>query len=196
MKTLLLVRHAKPQKGPWPDAPLSPEGIAAAKKLLARERARFAAVSYAAASPLRRAQETARLFGVPFVTDARLAERRTGDTTGQDERFWKRQYDDPDFKNPDGESLREAGSRLAACAAEALACLPEGGTAALFTHAGTLCGFLMRFCEVTVTDLPTKSRKITFRGDVVLDGPLAAPSCFVVEVEDGEVTGVKYCAGM
>lgn len=192
MKTLLLVRHAKPQKGPWPDAPLSPEGIADAKALFARERARFAAVSNAAASPLCRAQETARLLGRPFVTDARLAERRTGDTTGQDEGFWKRQYDDPDFKNPDGESLREAGTRLAICAAEVLDRLPEGGTAALFTHAGTLCGFLMHFCEVTVTDLPTKSRKITFRGDTVLDGPLAAPCCFAVDVEGGEVVGVRY----
>lgn len=192
MKTLLLFRHSKPLPGPVPDAdrPLSPEGIAAAQAFFDREP--FSGVSAVVASPYRRAWETAQLFGMPFTTDVRLAERCTGDTTGQDASFWKRQYDEPDFKNPDGESLREAGTRVVACAAEVLARLPEGGSAALFSHAGSICGFLMHFCTITVTDLQTKRRKIAFHGKTVLDGTLNAPSCFVVQVEGNAVVGMEY----
>ena len=99
MTTLLLLRHSIPERGgSSPDPGLSAEGLQRAAAVFQNDA--FRTVSLVWSSPSLRALQTAQLLGLPVRQDTRLAERRTGDTTGQDASFWKRQYEDPDFKNP------------------------------------------------------------------------------------------------
>ncbi len=186
MKTLILLRHSIPDK--TGASGLSPAGVEKAR-LLFRD-TRFRSVSRVWVSPAPRAVETAALLGLPVTQDARLAERRTGDTTGQGAAFWARQYTDPDFKNPDGESFHEVRARMDACIQDVLAALPEGGTALVVSHAAAICSWLMGFCTVEVTDAERKLRRITFRQNVVLNGSFEPATGFVVRWKDGEIEGI------
>ena len=97
MTTLLLLRHSIPERGgSSPDPGLSAEGLQRAAAVFQNDA--FRTVSLVLSSPSLRALQTAQLLGLPVRQDTRLAERRTGDTTGQDASFWKRQYEDLDFK--------------------------------------------------------------------------------------------------
>lgn len=187
MKTLILLRHSIPDKTGI--SGLSPAGVEKARALFRDER--FRSVSRVWSSPAPRAAETAALLGLPVTQDARLAERRTGDTTGQGAAFWAWQYADVEFKNPDGESFREVRARMDACITDALSALPEGGTALVVSHAAAICSWLMGFCTVEVLDAERKLRKIMFREKVVLEGEFAPAAGFVVRVERGKVEGVQ-----
>lgn len=176
MKTLILLRHSIPDK--TGASGLTEAGVKKAELLFRNEL--FRSVSGVWASPAPRAVETAALLGLPVTQDARLAERRTGDTTGQGAAFWARQYADPDFKNPDGESFREVRARMDACLQDVLAALPEDGTALVVSHAAAICSWLMGFCTVEVTDAEQKLRRITFQQKVILNGSFEPATGFVV----------------
>lgn len=181
MKILLLMRHSIPEPGKA-DAGLSAAGIERAKAVF--QAPVFRGVSGVWASPARRTVQTAKLLGLPVVTDSRLLERRTGDTTGQDASFWRRQYEDPDFKNPDGESFREVRTRMSAVLAEILPELPDGGTGLVVSHAAAICAFLQGFCTVEVTDERQKLRRITFQGKTIFDGRFEPAGCFVLKIDE------------
>ena len=180
MKTLILLRHSIPDKTGV--SGLTEAGVKKAERLFRNEP--FRSVSGVWASPAPRAVETAALLGLPVTQDARLAERRTGDTTGQGAEFWARQYADPDFKNPDGESFREVRARMDACLQDVLAALPEDGTALVVSHAAAICSWLMGFCTVEVTDAEQKLRRVTFRQKVILNGSFEPATGFVVGWKD------------
>ena len=183
MTTLLLLRHSIPERGgSSPDPGLSAEGLQRAAAVFQNDA--FRTVSLVWSSPSLRALQTAQLLGLPVRQDTRLAERRTGDTTGQDASFWKRQYEDPDFKNPDGESFREVRARMADCIHELLDSLPEGQNALVVSHAAAICSYLQRFCTVEVTDAAQKLRRITFQGEVLLDGHFWEADGFVLHIEN------------
>ena len=194
MKILLLMRHSIPERGKA-DAGLSTAGIERAKAVFQGPILR--GVSGVWASPARRAVQTAELLGLPVVTDSRLLERRTGDTTGQDASFW-RQYEDPDFKNPDGESFREVRARMSAVLAEILPELPDGGTGLVVSHAAAICAFLQGFCTVDVTDERQKLRRITFQGKTILDGRFEPAGCFVLRIDKQThaVCALEWCAAI
>ena len=82
MTTLLLLRHSIPERGgSSPDPGLSAEGLQRAAAVFQNDA--FRTVSLVWSSPSLRALQTAQLLGLPVRQDTRLAERRTGDTTGQ-----------------------------------------------------------------------------------------------------------------
>ncbi len=191
MKTLLLIRHSIPEKSSEfaADPGLSPAGIQRTKEIF--RHSIFADVSQVWASPSRRAFQTAELLGLPVRTDFRLLERKTGDTTGQDISFWKQQYEDPDFKNPDGESFREVNARMSACIRDILSHLPDGETALIVSHAAAICAYLQGFCTVEVTDAEQKLRKISFQGKTLLNGKLEPGMGFILQMDSDGLFDVK-----
>lgn len=191
MKTILLMRHSIPEKSSEfvTDPGLSSVGIKHAKEIFSTPR--FADVSQVWASPSQRAFQTANLLERPVRTNPRLLERKTGDTTGQDLSFWKRQYEDPDFKNPDGESFREVNARMSACIREILSGLPDGETALVVSHAAVICAYLQSFCTVEVTHAEQKLRRIRFHGKLLLDGKLGPMTGFVLRVDSDGVSDVE-----
>lgn len=191
MKTILLVRHSIPEKASEfvTDPGLSSAGTERAKEIFSTFR--FADISQVWASPSQRAFQTAKLLGRPVQIDSRLLERKTGDTTGQDLSFWKRQYEDPNFKNPDGESFREVNARMSACIREILSGLSDGGTALVVSHAAAICAYLQSFCTVEVTHAEQKLRRIRFHGKLLLDGKLEPLAGFVLRVDSDGVSDVE-----
>lgn len=191
MKTILLMRHSIPEKSSAfvTDPGLSSAGTERAKEIF--NTSSFADISQVWASPSQRTLQTAKLLGRPVRTDPRLLERKTGDTTGQDLSFWKRQYEDPNFKNPDGESFREVNARMSACIREILSGLSDGGTALVVSHAAAICAYLQSFCTVEVTHAEQKLRRIRFHGKLLLDGKLEPLAGFVLRVDSDGVSDVE-----
>lgn len=167
MKVLLLLRHSTPERGgSIPDPGLSAEGLQRAAAVFQNDA--FRTISCVCSSPSLRALQTAQLLGL---------------SVRQDVSFWKLQYEDPNFKNPDGESFREVSARMADCIHELLDSLPDGQTTLVVSHAAAICSYLQRFCTVEVTDAAQRLRRITFQGEVLLDGRFREADGFVLRFE-------------
>jgi broad specificity phosphatase PhoE len=155
--TLILVRHAahvhldRVLSGRMPDVPLSDAGRAQATRLA--EALADRGVTAVQASPLTRAQETARVIagGLPVQTVDALQEIDFGAWTG---RSFADLHDDPEWdrwnkerataRPPQGESMAEAQARLVAHLATVQ------GTAVLVTHADMIRAAV---CHVLGLDL-------------------------------------------
>lgn len=133
---LLLIRHAR-AAGQAPDAPLTPEGAAAAR--LADALA-DGGITRIVSSPWVRAVDTAqplaRRLGLEIQTDARLTKRVL---SGRDLPYWRpalrASFRLPELRLPGGESGTQARRRVLAALEEARD--PAGVTAA-FTHGNLL----------------------------------------------------------
>ena len=193
MKTVILMRHSQPDAmSTKPNAriPLSEEGIRRANEFF--KRSEFEGVSNVSASPYKRAYSTAHLMAAAVAIDSRLAERRVGDEKTQNADFWEKQYLDPDFQGEGGESLREAGGRIADFVSDVLNGMHEEEKELIVSHAAAICGYLMKYCKVSVTDAEKKLRRIEFNGSVILDGKIETPSAFVLLFEGEELKNIRY----
>lgn len=189
MKTILLVRHSEPIRDrivPTTMLPLSERGYEKARELFRRDI--FRTVDAVYTSPYRRARELCE----GAVTDDRLRERELGNLQTLDAAFWGRQYADHTYRNKNGESLNDAGKRMTAALREIMAATPEGGTAAVVSHAAAICAFLLNWCSIEVMDEQKKVRKIQHSETVVLDGKIAVPSVFVLRFADGQLHEIRY----
>lgn len=81
---------------------------------------------------------------------------------------------------------------MTAALREIMATTPEGGTAAVVSHAAAICTFLLNWCSIEVVDEQKKVRKIQHSETVVLDGKIAAPSVFVLRFAGGQLRGIRY----
>ncbi len=156
-KTLYLIRHGQSQANAegrvqgWLDSPLSPLGMAQARQVaqrLAAEGVEFFAVY---SSPLERAAETARAItdtlGCPLYFNDGLREINTGPLSGltgeeiaarYPERHRAYLQNQPLPPIPGVETEAEFLRRVAAALDTILAHLPDGQTAGVVTHGGTL----------------------------------------------------------
>ena len=73
---------------------------------------------------------------------------------------------------------------MADCIHELLDSLPEGQNALVVSHAAAICRYLQRFCAVEVTDAAQRLRRITFQGEVLLDGHFWEADGFVLHIEN------------
>ena len=193
MKTVILVRHSEPIKDrvvPTEALPLSEQGHRKAQALFALDV--FRPVKAVYSSPYRRAYSTAEKRNMPVTVDARLRERELGNPETLNAAFWGRQYEDYDYKNGDGESLNDARERMTAAVGEIISAMEDGDTVAVVSHAAAICAFLLNYSTVEVVDAQKKLRKITYNGETVLNGKIAAPSAFLLEFEDEQLHGIQY----
>lgn len=158
----------------------------------AQAQAFFAQVEYAlvAASPCRRALETAQHAGLPVIVDARLQERVPGDSTPDLGDCWLRQYEELQFKCPGGESFREVGERMAAAIADVLARLPEGQSAVVISHAAAISAYFLRHGQIEVLDRQQKLRRFLWRGEAVCTGCFPPMTGFRLGYEQDVLVGV------
>lgn len=193
MKTIYLFRHSAPDRQSTAansQIPLTADGKAAAKRFWNKIRPSEAVAVYS--SPYRRAYETAETISKSIITDARLAERETGEQGTFTIQAWARQYTDCDFANTGGESFRTVRTRMTAAISYILMQTKDGTAAVVVSHAAAICAYLQQYCTITVTDASKKLRRITFSGATVLNGPISTPSCFVLRFEDGVLRGIEY----
>lgn len=193
MKTIILIRHSEPIKDrtmPTAELPLSEQGHMRARELFSLDF--FRSVEAVYTSPYRRAYSTAEKLRERLHVDVRLRERELGNPDTLNAAFWKRQYEDHDYKNVDGESLNDTKERMTAAIDEIVSTMQDGETVAIVSHAAAICAFLLNWCTIEVIDEQKKLRKITYQGSVVMNGVIATPSAFVLQFENEQLCRIKY----
>lgn len=192
MKTIYLFRHAEPkrmvnvQQGEWS---LSTKGHEMADAVLSRDGVRAAVRVYS--SPLLRAVQTAQHAALPLTVDVRLEERRTGMDVPEVGDCWFRQYEDGAFKCPGGESFDEVGQRMQSCMDDILAALASGEAAIVVSHAAAVCAYLMRFCDIRVTERATKTRKISWQGETLYTGTIPPLTGWRLDFHQGTLVNIE-----
>ncbi|HLI25518.1 MAG TPA: 2,3-diphosphoglycerate-dependent phosphoglycerate mutase [Chloroflexota bacterium] len=175
MAYLVLVRHGQSEWNAqglwtgWRDVPLSPEGIAEARR--AGELLRDIPFDIAYTSALTRAQQTLeeikRVLGredLPTVTDPALNERDYGDLTGKnkwkileeygEEQFlkWRRSWDYP---VPGGETLKDVYARVVPYyQREILPQLREGRNVLIAAHGNSLRALVKYLENIPDDEIP------------------------------------------
>lgn len=193
MKTIILIRHSEPIKDrtmPTAELPLSEQGHMKARELFSL--AVFRSVEAVYTSPYRRAYSTAEKLRERLCVDARFRERELGNPDTLNATFWKRQYEDHDYKNVDGESLNDTKERMTAAIDEIISTMQDEKAVAIVSHAAAICAFLLNWCTIEVIDEQKKLRKITYQGSVVMNGSIATPSAFVLRFENEQLRSMKY----
>ncbi|MED5016733.1 histidine phosphatase family protein [Paenibacillus chibensis] len=144
-----LVRHAIKAKAAG-DVSITPQGVLQAEATALRLTG--LPITAIFASPLQRAQETAKMISAytkaSLTVEHRLRERANwGDLPGQsfDEfvEMWERSTRDPDYIPPVGDTAKQAGLRLAGFMAELAGSFPQGSHLVLVTHGGLITDFLV-----------------------------------------------------
>ena len=192
MKRIYLFRHSNPDRNSTllnEYIPLSQEGKDLAKQLI--DKLFVTSPLKVFTSPYIRAKQTAEAFSIDVITDVRLIERKVGNKDTFTKALWAKQYTDMDAKNDNGESFRMVQWRMSEFMNALLAEMDEGESAFVVSHAAAICAYLQQYCEVQVTDVDTKRRRILFRNTTVLDGKIKTPSCFVLTF-DKELISVSY----
>lgn len=192
MKTIYLFRHSKPVKqGQFSnsDIPLSAEGKERILKLATEMHLGCNLKIYT--SPYRRASETAELIACSPIPDDRLVERGIGEREAFTKEIWQGQYIDETLRNIGGESFAEARQRVSSAIGEILSNMQDNERVVVVSHAAAICAYLQQFCEVVVTDVDSKQRRITFHDRLIMEGAIQSPSCFKLDFEQ-ELIGVTY----
>ncbi len=193
MKKIILMRHSIPDKSIKYlncEMPLSSEGILKAERFFKRSEFKYVKGVYA--STYKRAKQTAKIFTHDIITDDRIIERKIGNLKSNSKSFWKKQYDDYNYKNQDGESLNEVCLRMDLFFKEVLQKMDDGQTVLVVSHATAICAYLTKYCEITVIDEKEKTRKIKHNNKVVLNGKIDTPSMFVLSFDKDKLVYVEY----
>ena len=192
MKKIYLFRHSTSDKNSKLQnacIPLSQEGTDFVRQLV--DKLPVTSPVKVFSSPYLRAKQTAEAFSFNVITDARLIERRTGNRNTFTKDLWATQYTDIDAKNENGESFRMVQWRMSEFMNALLAEMDEGVSAFVVSHAAAICAYLQQYCEIQVTDVDTKCRRIVFHNKTVLEGKIKTPSCFILTFNKG-LTSVSY----
>lgn len=194
MKTIYLFRHSIPEKGSQTDSsmiPLTESGKLALSEFLGRVHLEESVRVFS--SPYRRAYESAQIIGNDIICDQRLAERLTGRKGSFGKDIWEQQYTDCDIAGDGGESFREVRARMTSAINDILDVMSDEETAVVVSHAAAICAFLQQWCEIEVTDATLKHRRITFENEIILEGAIQTPSCFVLKFDNRLVSITYIC---
>lgn len=118
-----------------------------------------------------------------------LHERNVGDA-GHD--FWQQQYEDHDYKNPNGESLNEVKKHMNQAVHSILGQMKDGETVLSVSHATAICAYLLNFCEIQGNDPKQKIRKILFHDEIIMNGKIDPMNFFVLHFDHGTMTGISF----
>ncbi len=134
---------------------------------------KFPSVDFVVSSPYVRAMMTARYFveqnQCPFRIDQRIGERKAGrDWASAD---WVRQFQDSEWKKPDGESAKEAAQRMAEAMKDCLG--GEDSDILMISHGAVMKFLLLSMgAELHRICAETKEVEISWRGHSLLSGVL------------------------
>ena len=182
MTTLLLLRHSIPEHGgSSPDPGLSAEGLQRPPQSF---KMTLSARSRSSGRPLRCVRSRPHsCWGFPSGRIPALPSAAPATRPGRALRSGNANTKTRTSKSG-RRVLREVSARMADCIHELLDSLPEGQNALVVSHAAAICSYLQRFCTVEVTDAAQKLRRITFQGEVLLDGHFWEADGFVLHIEN------------
>lgn len=128
-----------------------------------------------------------------IVINENYGERKFGVNSWSeiDKDFYERQYNDEDYKTPNGESQKIVKERMYSALMETIEEY-KGKKVFIVSH-GTAISFLFsKWCKLILTDPKTKVRKFYFNDQLIFDGLFNAPELFKLEFnEDNELISIK-----
>ncbi len=192
MKTIILMRHSIQERLnlPTEQLPLSEDGrrLASERKLWVDGKN----ISKCFCSPYLRARETADIICKEAIIVNELHERIVGDSPVNIDDFWIQQYLDYDYKNNNGESLNEVRDRMLYAMNYVVASMEENTTALVVSHATAICSYLSNYCKIEVTDIDTKKRRITYKGQEIMDSQIRPTDYFVLQYDNNNIKNIFF----
>ena len=205
MKTIYLVRHAKPIKKEMLNykdlsdlqtqnekIPLSIEGEKIASTLSIKL---FNNIDYLYSSTYERAISTAKyisdLNNIPINITSNFNERKIGDKKGIKNEFWIIQLEDENAKAPNGESQKEVRERMLKGLDDVLNSMEDTTNSVIITHATAITFLLMNWCELKGAVLITKKRHLTFNNKDVINDSFKTPEIFKLEFENNQIKDIN-----
>ena len=197
MTTVYLIRHSEPMRklmGSYNAIDsnqlrnekniLTPHGEELALALSKREELQNIDVLYS--SNYARTMATAKYIAfnneIEMNVDERLGERKFGhDSTTIPGDFFKKQWQDMDYKYPDGESLNETKKRITECIDEIIS-NNKGKTICIVSHGTALSTYFLNYFDFTGAD--SDQLHFNYNGEEIFDGWWNAPHMFKFEFDD------------
>lgn len=204
MTVIYITRHTKPDKTKYKKTgneleknkliELSQEGIKKAKEFFKKQE--FKTIEQVYTSSYIRTIETAKLLEKPIIIDKRLGERIPGipDTTITRNEYYYKQIKNENFKFKNGESRKEIETRMYECLTTILR---ENKKTLIITHGACMTFLLMKFCDIEMTDIENKIRKITFKNKTIFENKFDYLETFKLTFnEKNELINIENIGGI
>lgn len=106
------------------------------------------------------------------------------------ENFGNKQYEDENYKIPNGESRKEVTERMLNASNIVLEKY-KGKKIAIVSHGTAMLFLFMNWCEFKPSNKDEWARKLIFNNKEFFDGKFFAPELFKLEFEDNELIDIK-----
>lgn len=178
MTIIYITRHSIPDKTKYNEfgneveksksIDLSIDGIVKAQVFFKSEE--FKNIEKVYTSDYVRAIKTGKMLKKDIIIDKRLGERIAGisDLTMTSAEFFNRQIEDKNFKFKNGESALEIQNRMYD-AIKDIVRDNQNKKILVVTHGASLTFLLMKFCNICLTDIYNKKRKIIFNNKIIFE---------------------------
>ena len=186
MTTIFLTRHSIPSE----DKKITKEGEILAKKFFSNDE--FKGVTRVYTSYSNRTIETGLLLSNNVVIDKRLGERVAGtpNTNISKNLYYYRQIVDENYKFPDGESRLEIQNRMYNSIMDIID-NNKDEKVLVVSHGAAMTFLLMKFCDVEMTDIENKIRRIEFNGKVVYEDRFDYLETFKLVFDENELVSIE-----
>jgi broad specificity phosphatase PhoE len=178
MTIIYLTRHTKPDKTKYKKSSneleqnktieLSEEGKIKAQEFFKKQE--FQTIEKVYTSDYIRAQETGKIFKNKIIIDKRLGERIPGipDTSLTPSEYFNKQIKDKNFKFKNGESRKQIENRMYEAIKDIIK-NNENEKILVISHGAAITFLLMKFCNIEMTNIENKIRKITFKNRKIFE---------------------------
>lgn len=176
MKVVYITRHTKPDKTKYiksdneleqnKSIELSEQGIKDAKNFFKKKE--FNDIQNIYCSDYKRSYETGELSDKNVIIDKRLGERITGtpDYSLTPNEYFYKQVLDENYKFINGESKKEIQNRMYNALIDIL---NKESKTIIISHGTSMTFLLMKLCNVEITNIENKIRKISFNNKIIFE---------------------------
>ena len=202
MKTIYILRHSIPDKTKYKKTPneleknksIEIKEIKKAKEFF--EKQEYKNIKNIYTSDYKRTIQTGKILNENIKIDKRLGERIAGtpnyEITPQE--YFYKQIKDENYKFKNGESRKEIEERMYEAIIEIL---NKNDQAIIITHGASLTFLLMKFCNVEITNIQNKIRKITFKNKKIFENKINYLETFkLIFNEKNELIEIKSIGGL
>lgn len=206
MTIIYIIRHAKPDKTKYiksnneleenKSIKISEYGIKEAKKFF--EKKEFQDINKVYCSDYIRSIETGKILNKKVNIDSRLGERISGIpnlTITPNEYFYK-QILDENYKFEQGESRKEIQQRMYESLIQIIN-QNKNKKVLIITHGTSMTFLLMKLCDLQITNIENKIRKITFNNKIIFENKFNFLETFkLIFNEKNELVNIINIGGM
>lgn len=202
MKKIYILRHAKPIKSlinkddinQNKNIPLDKKYIKYEKDFINNQE--YKNINNVYTSDYVRTIQTGKLINKNITIDERLGERIAGipnyDMTPEE--YFYKQINSETYKFSKGESRKKIENRMHNALVDIL---EKNDEAIIITHGVALTFLLMKFCDIKITNIENKTRKITFKNKIIFENKINYLETFKLTFnENNELVDIESLGGL